>query len=73
MEKAYKVLLVDDEMNVLNALARSLRKEPYEVIIAASAMEGLNKLYATRIDLIISDYKMPVTQPVFDVFVVMPG
>jgi len=60
MEKTYRVLLVDDEVNVLNALARSLRKEPYEVMIAGSAMEGLNKLYTTRVDLIISDYKMPV-------------
>ena len=60
MEKPYRILLVDDEVNVLNALARSLRKEPYEVLIAGSAMEGLNKLYTGQIDLIISDYKMPV-------------
>jgi len=60
MDRPYRILLVDDEVNVLNALARSLRKEPYEVMIAGSAMEGLNKLYTTPIDLVISDYKMPV-------------
>ncbi|MDD5224139.1 MAG: response regulator [bacterium] len=60
MEKAYKILIVDDEVNALSALAQLLRKEPYEIMIAGSALGGLNKLYASPVDLVISDFKMPV-------------
>ena len=36
-EKRYRILIVDDEMNVLRALSRSLRREPYDVETATSA------------------------------------
>jgi DNA-binding response OmpR family regulator len=53
------VLLVDDEPGVLNAVRRSLRNEPYEVITAASCEEALGWLDELPVDLLITDQKMP--------------
>ena len=58
-EKWYRILIVDDEMNVLRALSRSLRKEPYEVITATSANIALDYFSEKPFDLVISDYMMP--------------
>jgi len=55
----HKVLLVDDEPNVLMGLQRALRKEPYEVLTAGSGKEGLALLNSTEIDVVVSDEDMP--------------
>ena len=55
----YRILLVDDEDNVLRALSRSLRKEPYDVVTASSAKIALDYFIEEPFDLVISDYKMP--------------
>ena len=55
----YRILLVDDEENVLRALSRSLRKEPYDVVTASSAKIALDYFIEEPFDLVISDYKMP--------------
>ena len=55
----HRVLLVDDEPNVTQGLRRSLRNEPCEVRIAASAAEGLEILAREKIDVVISDENMP--------------
>ena len=36
VEHTHSVLLVDDEENILNALKRTFRKEPYRIITAGS-------------------------------------
>jgi two-component system probable response regulator PhcQ len=56
---AHKVMIVDDEDLVRNALVRSLRKEGHELITAESAKQALEILEQERIDLIISDHLMP--------------
>ena len=43
---ASRVLLVDDEPNVLSALRRSLRGRGFEVRCVASGAEGLELLHA---------------------------
>ncbi len=53
------VLFVDDEANVLNALRRSLRKEPYEQLFAQDPKEALEILGKRNVDLVISDHLMP--------------
>ncbi|MGI5836228.1 MAG: response regulator [Chloroflexota bacterium] len=55
------VLLVDDEQNVLNSLRRTLRKEPYEIITAASGEEALALLEKSpnQVSVVVSDFKMP--------------
>lgn len=54
-----KVLFVDDEENILTSLRRLVRKQPLQCFFATSAEEGLNILQDEKIDLIISDMRMP--------------
>ncbi|HYD80177.1 MAG TPA: EAL domain-containing protein [Paucimonas sp.] len=53
------LLLVDDEENILNALRRSLRREGYRILSAGSAREGFEILAQQRVDVIVSDQRMP--------------
>jgi len=53
------ILFVDDEENVLKALRRLFRNEPYEIYLASSGAEGLEILQRNIVDLIISDMRMP--------------
>ncbi len=55
------VLLVDDERNILSALERSLRREGYELLTAGSAQAAMEAIAERRVDLIVSDQKMPGT------------
>jgi DNA-binding NtrC family response regulator len=54
-----KVLIVDDEENVCNALRRSLRREGYEMHFAYQPSQGLELLSQYRFDLVMSDHLMP--------------
>jgi DNA-binding NtrC family response regulator len=54
-----KVLLVDDEPLVADALKRVLRKESYEVVCAGSAAEALKILAGHSFDVVVSDEIMP--------------
>ena len=58
MEKN-KILLVDDEQNILKALRRTLFREPHEVFTALCGSEGLQVMETHPIDLVISDQMMP--------------
>lgn len=54
-----KILLVDDESNILSSLSRQL-KPAYEISTAESGQEGLEKIKQEgEFALVISDYKMP--------------
>lgn len=53
------VLFVDDEPNILSALQRSLRREPFTVHTAPSGDAGLEFLRTTPVPVVISDYRMP--------------
>jgi response regulator RpfG family c-di-GMP phosphodiesterase len=55
-----KILIVDDEENILNALKRLFRKESYQILTAESGEEGMRILDEHEVDLIISDLKMPL-------------
>ena len=59
-----KILIVDDEENILNALQRLFRKENYRILTAISAEEALKIMEEQEVDLVISDLKMPVTNGV---------
>ncbi len=54
-----RVVLVDDEVNVIKALQRVLAREGWEVMAFTSAREALEQLVAMPMDLVISDYRMP--------------
>lgn len=54
------VLLVDDEVNILQALQRLLRRETFRIVTATSGDEALNLLaQLSNVALIISDQRMP--------------
>ncbi|WP_438462820.1 response regulator [Marinomonas sp. PE14-40] len=53
------ILLVDDEVNILLALKRTLRSTGHTVLTANSAGDALAILADRSVDLIISDYLMP--------------
>jgi two-component system, probable response regulator PhcQ len=53
------VLLVDDEPEVLEALKRALRREPFDCLTATSGAAAQQLLERHRIDVVISDEQMP--------------
>lgn len=53
-----KILLVDDEQNVLNALRREL-KEHFEIEAYSSPVVALQRCAEVQFDLVVADYKMP--------------
>lgn len=57
--KSAKLLLVDDEENILRSLKRVLRREPWELTTASSGDEALAAMAAEKFDLVISDARMP--------------
>ncbi|MAD43755.1 MAG: hypothetical protein CMI02_07870 [Oceanospirillaceae bacterium] len=54
-----RVLLVDDEPNVLKALGRTLRQESVQILTAPSGEEALTMMREQPVDLLISDMRMP--------------
>lgn len=53
------LLLVDDESKILSTLKRVLRQDGYTIYSAASAQEGLALLSTHKIQVILSDQRMP--------------
>jgi DNA-binding response OmpR family regulator len=56
-----KVLIVDDEETLTWSMAKSLSRDvdKYQVMVANSGREALDALKANRVDLVISDIRMP--------------
>jgi CheY-like chemotaxis protein len=54
-----RLLVVDDEPNLLRAVAACLKTDGYEVNTARSGHEALMQLAESVPDLIISDIRMP--------------
>ncbi len=55
----YRILLVDDEQNVLNALKRDLRPLMCEIEVYPHPAQALTRAAEVNFDLVISDYRMP--------------
>lgn len=54
-----KVLIIDDEEKLRTLLSKIISLEGFEVLQAADAKKGLQKLEATDIDVVICDVKLP--------------
>lgn len=56
---ANKILIIDDDTELIEALKLRLQEDQYEVITATSGQRGLERFDAERPDLIILDISMP--------------
>ena len=54
-----KILVIDDEQEILNLLTARLKANRYEVVTASDGEEGLEKFIKEKPDLIILDIFMP--------------
>lgn len=54
-----KILVVDDDKMILEAIAHHLGSEGYEVITATNGLQALEMAQNKKLDLIISDIMMP--------------
>ena len=55
-----KILVVDDEMDILEIIRHALNKEGFEVHIAANGFQALEQTRKIKPDLILMDVMMPV-------------
>ncbi|MHA1785918.1 MAG: response regulator [Candidatus Helarchaeota archaeon] len=55
-----RILIVDDERELLESLGIILKYEGYQVDVALNGIEALNKINEENYDLILSDIRMPV-------------
>lgn len=55
----HKILVIDDEQMQLQALSGFLENKGFRVEVTTSAIEGIEKLKKTSVDLVLTDYKMP--------------
>lgn len=65
MEKQ-KILIVDDDLDILAALSAILKNADYEVVSAESKKEGLEKLKSSKPDIAILDVMMETSQAGFE-------
>ncbi len=56
---AKKVLIVDDEVNIVTALEFLLQKSGYEVLVAQNGEEALERVASFAPDLVLLDVMMP--------------
>nr|WP_226924994.1 response regulator [Stutzerimonas stutzeri] len=58
-EPVQTVLLLDDEENILRALARVLRRDGYRILMATRAQDAFELLAKHDVQVILSDQRMP--------------
>lgn len=56
---AYRILLVDDEKDIIETLAPRLQREGYEVSVAFDGQEALDKVKSDNPDVVILDLMLP--------------
>lgn len=59
MKNSKKILLVDDEQDMIYAVRMRLEAEGYEVSVGTNGQEALNKIRIEKPDLIILDLMLP--------------
>lgn len=55
----YKLLVVDDERDIADTLAKTLKREGYEAVVAYDGEEALQKVKEENPDIILLDLIMP--------------
>ncbi len=59
IEKSARILVIDDEPDMLALIERILKPEGYDVLLAADGVFGLSNLRQTEPDLVLLDIIMP--------------
>jgi CheY-like chemotaxis protein len=54
-----RILVIDDEEDILNLFSKVLSFLGYEVVVASSGTEGLNLFLTNPFDLVITEFQMP--------------
>jgi DNA-binding NtrC family response regulator len=54
-----RILVVDDEAPQRELIGGFLKKQGHEILLAGSGQEALARVRETRVDLVLSDFKMP--------------
>ena len=54
-----RILIVDDEKDILKAISRSLRSSGYTIETASSAQDAIRLMEAQAFDLVLTDIRMP--------------
>lgn len=54
-----KILLIDDEGDILRVVTSRLKKAGYEVVTAKNGLEGLRKIESENPDLVVTDFNIP--------------
>jgi len=55
-----KILIADDEVDILKVLVFRMKKAGYEILTAYNGEEALNILNKEQIDLVLLDLRMPI-------------
>ncbi|HEX2896727.1 MAG TPA: response regulator [candidate division Zixibacteria bacterium] len=59
MKSTISILVVDDEAMIRNLLEKILAKEGYKILLAKDGQEALDIISTKKVDIVISDMKMP--------------
>ncbi|OGX18478.1 MAG: hypothetical protein A3K83_05855 [Omnitrophica WOR_2 bacterium RBG_13_44_8b] len=62
-----KILIIDDDLDIVEAMKVVLESKNYEVAVAKSGADGLNKIKVDKPDLIILDVMLETGSKGFDV------
>jgi two-component system NtrC family response regulator len=57
--KGFTILLIDDEPSQVTSITSFLKRRAYSVLAAGSGREGIGILERTRVDLVLTDFRMP--------------
>ncbi len=60
MTRRPKILLVDDDVDLVTVMRGALESKAYEVVVAYNGQEGLEKARKEKPDLVVLDILMPV-------------
>ena len=54
-----KILIADDEKNMIWAMKKALANEEYKILIASNGTEAVSKVKSNELDLVLLDLRMP--------------
>ena len=60
MKQRPRILLVDDDVDLVKVMSGALESKAYEVVVAYNGQEGLEKARQEKPDLVVLDILMPV-------------